>query len=77
MTCWRMCKISHPQHLTISHTNDAVGLSRAKDTKWQPYRIEQNRDGFTILKERSYNLCSYYFLEGMQCSYSYICKKDD
>ena len=66
-----------PLKSNMSAYDDAVGLSRAKDTKWQPYRIEQNRDGFTILKERSYNLCSYYFLEGMQCSYSYICKEDN
>jgi hypothetical protein len=28
-------------------------------------------------KRRGYNFLSRYFLEGMQCSYSYICKEDN
>jgi len=31
--------------------DEAVGLSRAKDTEWETYRIKQDRSGFTILKE--------------------------
>ncbi|MCX6383085.1 MAG: transposase [Actinobacteria bacterium] len=42
-----------PLKKNMSAYDDAVGLSRAKDTKWQPYKIEQDMDGFTVLKEEA------------------------
>jgi len=40
-----------PLKSNMSAYDDAVGLSRAKNTEWGPYRIEQDRSGFTVLKE--------------------------
>ena len=46
-----------PLKKNMSAYDDAVGLSRTKNTKWQPYKIEQNRDGFTVLKEEAITFC--------------------
>lgn len=46
-----------PLKSNMAAYDDAVGLSRAKDAKWEPYRIEQDRSGFTILKEEVITFC--------------------
>jgi len=40
-----------PLKKNMSAYDDAVGLSRAKNAKWELYKTEQDRDGFTIAKE--------------------------
>ena len=40
-----------PLKSNMSAYDDAVGLSRAKNAKWELYKTEQNIDGFAVLKE--------------------------
>ncbi|MCL4417229.1 MAG: transposase [Actinobacteria bacterium] len=40
-----------PLKKSMSVYDDAVGLSRARNAKWQLYKTEQNSEGFTTLKE--------------------------
>ena len=40
-----------PLKKNMSAYGDAVGLSQARNAKWELYKTEQNMDGFTILKE--------------------------
>jgi len=47
-----------PLKSNMAAYDDAVGLSRAKDTKWKPYRRKQDKNGFTILKEEVVTFCN-------------------
>lgn len=40
-----------PLKKNMSAYDDAVGLSQARNVKWELYKTEQNSDGFTVLKE--------------------------
>jgi len=47
-----------PLKKNMAAYDDAVGLSRAKDTKWEPYKRKQDKNGFTILKEEAVTFCN-------------------